>query len=91
MNTKQNMIIDNQLNKIITPDVAMCAYNSEEHRYDIKFKTGKSYPYGYNRISWLKNPKVLDPTFYHITHWKESFLTYQLFMYLLTIIRNLND
>ena len=68
MNTKQNMIIDNQLNKIITPDVAMCAYNSEEHRYDIKFKTGKSYPYGYNRISWLKNPKVLDPTFYHITH-----------------------
>lgn len=68
MNTKQNMIIDNQLNKIITPDVAMCAYNSEAHRYDIKFKTGKSYPYGYNRISWLKNPKVLDPTFYHITH-----------------------
>ncbi len=62
------MIIDHQLNKIITPDVAACNYNSETHRYDVKFKSGKPFSYSYNRISWLKNPHVLVPASYHITH-----------------------
>ena len=68
MNTKKNMIIDNQLNKIITPDLAMCSYNADTKRYDIKFKNGNSYPYGYKRITWLREPKVLNPESYHISH-----------------------
>ena len=68
LNTAKNMIIDNQLNKIITPDIDACTYNRETHRYDVRFKTGKTYPYSYNRISWLKDPLVLDPASYHITH-----------------------
>lgn len=62
------MIIDNQLNKIITPDIAVCTYNRETHRYDVRFKTGKTYPYSYNRISWLKDPLVLNPASYHISY-----------------------
>jgi len=66
------MIIDNQLNKIITPDIDTCAYNRETHRYDIKFKTGKTYVYSNNRISWLKDPVVLDPASYSITHFEQE-------------------
>lgn len=68
MNTKKNMIIDNQLNKVITPDLVMCSYNEETRKYDIKFKNGKSYSYGYTRIIWLNNPKVLNPASYRISH-----------------------
>ena len=46
----------------------MCSYSRETRRYTIKFNNGKSYSYSYNRISWLKDPKALDPTLYHITH-----------------------
>ena len=68
MNLRQHMIIDNQTNKIITPDVVSCKYNSQSQRYDVVFKSGKSFPYGYNRITWLKDPKVFDPALYHIAH-----------------------
>lgn len=72
MNTAKNMIIDNQSKRIITSDIVSCIYNRETHRYDVKFKTGKTYPYSYNRISWLKDPQVLDPTSYHITHFEKE-------------------
>ncbi len=45
MNTKQNMIIVNQTNRVITSDIAWCNYNSESHKYDIKFNNGKIYNY----------------------------------------------
>lgn len=50
----------------------MCSYNREAHKYDVKFKNGKTYLYSYNRISWLKEPIVLDPTSYHITHFEKE-------------------
>lgn len=68
MNTRQNMIIDNQTNRVITSDIAWCNYNSESHKYDIKFNNGKIYNYSYSRINWLKNPKVLNPGMYQISH-----------------------
>lgn len=68
MNLRQHMIIDNQTNKIITPDVVSCKYNPQSQRYDVVFKSGKSFPYGYNRITWLKDPKAFDPALYHISH-----------------------
>lgn len=66
------MIIDNQSKRIITSDIVSCTYNRETHRYDVKFKTGKTYPYSYNRISWLTDPQVLDPASYHITHFEKE-------------------
>ena len=72
MNTSKNMIVDNKLGKIITPDIVTCTYNKETQSYDVKFKTGKTYPYHYNRISWLKEPLVLDPSSYHITHFEKE-------------------
>lgn len=73
MNPRQHMIIDNQTNKIITSDVVSCKYNSQSQRYDIVFKSGRSFPYGYNRITWLRDPKVLDPALYHIAHLGKEF------------------
>lgn len=73
LNTKQYMIIDNQKRKIITSDIASCRYNPQNQQYDIVFKSGKSYSYSYNRITRLSNPKVLDPTLYHIVHLGRDF------------------
>lgn len=72
MNTRQNMIIDNQMKKIITSDVTSCTYNNQTCRYNIKYKNGKSYAYGNNRIIWLRKPKVLNPADYHIVHLGKS-------------------
>lgn len=73
MNPRQHMIIDNQTSKIITSDVVSCKCNSQSQRYDIVFKSGRSFPYGYNRITWLRDPKVLDPASYHIAHLGKEF------------------
>ena len=73
MNPRQHMIIDNQTNKIITTDIVSCKYNSQSQRYDIVFKSGGSFPYGYKRITWLRDPKVLDPALYHIAHLEIDF------------------
>jgi len=58
--------------KIITPDIIFCQYNSETHKYDIKFKTGKVYAYLNKSIIWMKNPKALDPANYQIVHNKRE-------------------
>lgn len=68
MNTRQNLIIDNQLNKIITRDVEYCRYNKATQKYDISFSNGKTYSYNYNRITWLSDPRSFDPKLYHIVH-----------------------
>ncbi len=68
MNLRQHMIIDNKTNKIITPEISSCIYNSQSQRYDVVFKSGRCFSYGYNRITWLKDPKTLDPELYHIIH-----------------------
>lgn len=70
MNSRQNMIIANGKN--ITSDVMFCRYNSHTHKYDIQFKTGKLYSYGYNSVTWMKEPKVLNPSNFRITHGKKE-------------------
>ena len=66
MNLRQNMIIAN--GKIITTDVVFCKYNPQTHKYDIEFKTGKTYSYGYHNVKWLKDPESIDPSCFKIKH-----------------------
>ncbi|WP_425802364.1 AAA domain-containing protein [Desulfitobacterium sp. Sab5] len=66
MNTGKYLILNN--GKDITADVKLCQYNSDTGRYDVTFKNGKTYPYGYQSIEWLKNPEILNPALVHITH-----------------------
>ncbi|MBF0217127.1 MAG: AAA family ATPase [Candidatus Omnitrophica bacterium] len=70
MNPRQNMIIAN--GKIITPEVVFCRLNPRTRKYDIKFKAGKVYSYGCNSVTWLKNPKVLNPSNLLIKHNKKE-------------------
>lgn len=66
MNTKCHMIIAN--GKIITPNVKYCKYNKTTQKYDITFNNGKTYPYNYNSVTWLKDPLVINPNTVRITH-----------------------
>ena len=68
MNTKKNMIVDKQRKQILTQTVDFCNYNNKTNKYDIRFKNGRNYSYGRNRISYLTNPKVLNPASYKICH-----------------------
>lgn len=70
MNPRQNMIIANGKN--ITSDVVFCKYNSQIKKYDIKFKTGKIYSYGYNNVTWMREPKTLNPSDFRIVHEKKE-------------------
>lgn len=65
LNPKKNMIIAND--KIITPDVVCCNYNSYTHKYDVQFKNGKTYHYNYTSVKWLREPQMLDPNKYHLS------------------------
>ncbi len=64
MNLTQNMIIAN--GRIITPKVKSCKYNKGTQKWDVTFTEGKTYSYNYNNVSWLKDPKVLNPQEYQI-------------------------
>lgn len=66
MDTRQNMILDNQKKEVITSSIASCQLNPQTQKYDITFQNGKSYSYHSNRITWLKNPEVLQPGQYQI-------------------------
>lgn len=66
MNSKKNMIIAK--GEIITPDVKFCTYNNQTRKYDIKFYNDTLYSYNFNNVEWLKEPQVLNPQMYHITH-----------------------
>lgn len=33
---------------------------------DVRFLDGKTYPYAYSNVEWLKNPKILNPNLYQI-------------------------
>lgn len=66
LNRKKNMIIAK--GKIITPDILHCVYNTKTHQYDIYFKNGKTYHYSYENVLWLKEPQVLNPSLYRLSH-----------------------
>ena len=61
MNTKKYMVIDNKTNEIISPNIENYKYNPQTHKYDITFNSGKTFGYGYNRISILKDPVSINP------------------------------
>lgn len=71
LNTKCHMIIAN--GKIITPDVKYCNYNKTTRKYDITFNNGKTYPYNYNSVTWLRDPMVINPNAVRITHHELEF------------------
>lgn len=66
MNTSKNMILYN--GKDITDDVTFCKYNPDTGRYDVTFNNGKTYPYGFQSIEWIRKPDVLNPFIVHISH-----------------------
>ena len=64
MDEKRNLILIKGENK--TKQIERCSYNPETQRYDVKFTGGKTYPYGYSSVQWLKDPEALNPALYHI-------------------------
>ena len=66
MNTRKQMLIAK--GEIITVKVESCQYNSLTRKWDVVFKTGKTFHYNYNNISVLKNPNILNPSLYKVEH-----------------------
>ena len=52
----------------ITTDVTFCKYNPQTQKYEVTFKSGKTYSCNYLSINWLKDPEVLNPALLNITH-----------------------
>ena len=66
MNSNRQMIIAN--GRIITEDITELKYNAITQKYEVTFKNQKTYSYNSENIHWLKDPVVLDPLNYHISH-----------------------
>ena len=64
MDERKNLILIKGENK--TWQIQKCIYNKQTQRYDITFDTGKTYPYGYTSVQWLKDPEVRNPALYRI-------------------------
>ncbi|MDE7268031.1 MAG: DNA helicase, partial [Lachnospiraceae bacterium] len=65
MNTKKHLII--LKGEIKTSEIKYCKYNAYTQKMDIEFNSGKSYPYAYSNVKWLKEPQVLNPKMYRIS------------------------
>ena len=65
MNTRDNMIIIK--GEIKTPNITSCIYNENTKKVEVKFNNGKTYPYTYSNVEWLKEPIVLNPNMYCIS------------------------
>lgn len=59
--------------KIITSDIKFCNYNDSTGKYDIVFKSGKTFSYNYENVSILKEPEVLNVSLYKIEHLGKEF------------------
>lgn len=66
VNSNKHMIVAN--GRIITEDIAEFKYNAVNQKNEITFKNQKTYLYNPENVHWLKNPVVLDPSNYHISH-----------------------
>ncbi len=66
MDTSKHMIL--KCGEDITSDVSFCKYNSQTKKYDVTFKSGKTYSCSYQTIEWLRTPDVLNPALVHIAH-----------------------
>lgn len=65
MDEKRNLILIKGENK--TWQIEQCYYDPKDQRYHVTFNNGKTYPYGYSSVLWLKDPEVLNPALYQIT------------------------
>lgn len=65
MNTRYCMVIIK--GEIQTSDVMSCVYNRDTRKWDVKYNSGKTYPYGYLNVEKLTDPVVLDPKMYRIS------------------------
>lgn len=65
MDEKRNLILIKGENK--TWQIERCYYDPADQRYHVTFTNGKTYPYGYTSVQWLKNPEVLNPSLYQIS------------------------
>lgn len=66
VNSNRQMIIAN--GRIITEDIIELKYNATTPKYEITFKNQKTYSYNPKNVHWLKEPVVLDPSNYHLSH-----------------------
>ncbi len=66
MNTSQNLILCK--GKDITDGVKYCAYNPNTKKYDVTFKNGKTYNYGFTSIEWIRDPKEINIKWISIRH-----------------------
>ena len=51
-----------------TSDVISCEYNEATEKYNITFRSGRSYSYSRRSIIKLEDPEPMDPALVHITH-----------------------
>ena len=65
MDEKRNLILIKGENK--TCQIERCRYDPQDQRYHVTFTNGKTYPYAYSSVQWLKNPEVLNPSLYQIS------------------------
>ena len=65
MNTRYYMVIIK--GEIKTSEIMSCVYNRDTQKWDVKFNNGKTYPYAYSNVEWLKDPQVLNPEMYRIS------------------------
>ena len=71
MNTKKYMVIIK--GEIKTTEIISCVYNGNTQKWDVKFRTGKTYSYGYLNVEILKEPDVLNPNMYRISREEREF------------------
>jgi hypothetical protein len=64
MDERKNLILIKGENK--TWQIQKCIYNRQTQRYDVTYDNGKTYPYGYTSIQWLKDPEIRNPALYRI-------------------------
>ncbi len=65
MNTRYYMIIIK--GEIKTSEIMTCVYNTDNHKWNVKFNNGKLYEYAYLNVEKLSEPEVLNPNMYRIS------------------------
>ncbi len=65
MNTRYYMVIIKD--EIKTSEIMSCVYNRDNHKWDVKFNTGKTYSYAYTNVEKLTEPDVLNSNMYRIS------------------------
>lgn len=59
MDERKNLILIKGENK--TRQITWCHYDSQSQRYKVTFSDGKTYPYAYSSVRWLKDPVERKP------------------------------